>query len=125
MKNINVEEKSFMEKHGKKILIGAGVVAVGGLAYLGFKQRSVIGKQNWGIVKNHEKIEKLTTLAKNSLTRELSRCKFEIEELKNSIERLDVTKNINKFTRIPEREARIAELIIQVQEITSKLNECE
>ena len=56
---------------------------------------------------------KLRVLQKNSLERELSRINFEMDELKDSIDRLDPNVNINKYYRIPERKARIEELIIQ------------
>lgn len=42
---------------------------------------------------------------------------FEIAELKESIDRLDPTIEINKFSRIPERKARIEELTIQLADL--------
>ena len=64
---------------------------------------------------------KLRVLQKNSLERELSRINFEMDELKDSIDRLDPNVNINKYYRIPERKARIEELIIQKTKVYEDL----
>ena len=64
---------------------------------------------------------KLRVFQKNSLERELSRINFEIYELKDSIDRLDANVNINKYYRIPERNARIEELIIQKAKVYEDL----
>lgn len=60
-------------------------------------------------------------MQKNSLERELSRIDFEIGELQDSIDRLDPNYNINIYYKIPERKARIEELIIQKTNIYKDL----
>ena len=44
-----------------------------------------------------------------------------MDELKDSIDRLDPNVNINKYYRIPERKARIEELIIQKTKVYEDL----
>lgn len=68
------------------------------------------------------RLGKVTSVAKRSIDREIKRVIFEIDELKESISRLDDTININKFSRIPERQARIEELTIQLKELYLEKN---
>lgn len=93
-----------------KAEIAIGVVTTGALLYLGYNYKDVSSK-----------LSKVKSIAKNSLERELSRINFEIDELKDSIDRLDPNSNINKYCRIPERNARIEELIIQKTEVYKEL----
>ena len=52
-----------------------------------------------------------------SLDREEKRIMFEIDDIADSIERLDKNAPINKFHKIPVREARINELMIELDEV--------
>ena len=56
-------------------------------------------------------------LALNSLQREKDRILFEIDELQNYIAKLDQTKTINVFHRIPEKEKMIETLKEQLKQI--------
>ena len=89
-----------------KAEIAIGVVTTGALIYLGYNYKDVSSK-----------LSKVKSIAKNSLERELSRIDFEIGELQDSIDRLDPNYNINIYYKIPERKARIEELIIQKTEV--------
>ena len=98
----------YVKTHKAEIVIG--VVTTGALIYLGYSYKDV-----------YSKFVKVKSVAKNSLERELSRINFEIDELKDSIDRLDPNVNINKYYRIPERKARIEELIIQKTKVYEDL----
>ena len=98
----------YVKTHKAEIVIG--VATTGALIYLGYSYKDVCSK-----------FVKVKSVAKNSLERELSRINFEIDELKDSIDRLDANVNINKYCRIPERNARIEELIIQKTEVYKEL----
>lgn len=98
----------YVRTHKTEIVIG--VATTGALIYLGYSYKDV-----------YSKFVKVKSVAKNSLERELSRINFEIDELKDSIDRLDANVNINKYYRIPERNARIEELIIQKAKIYEDL----
>ena len=87
------ETGNFVKEHKYEIIFGAGFVIVGA-ALIYYKQD----------------MAKLTEIALNSLDREERRIKFEVQDIWDSIERLDGTKPINKFHKIPRRLARIAEL---------------
>ena len=93
-----------------KAEIAIGVVTTGALLYLGYNYKDVSSK-----------LSKVKSIAKNSLERELSRIDFEIGELQDSIDRLDPNYNINIYYKIPERKARIEELIIQKTNIYKDL----
>ena len=98
----------YVKTHKAEIVIG--VATTGALIYLGYSYKDVCSK-----------FVKVKNVAKNSLERELSRINFEIDELKDSIDRLDANVNINKYYRIPERNARIEELIIQKAKVYEDL----
>ena len=98
----------YVRTHKAEIVIG--VVTTGALIYLGYSYKDV-----------YSKFVKVKSVAKNSLERELSRINFEIDELKDSIDRLDANVNINKYYRIPERNTRIEELIIQKTKVYEDL----
>ena len=87
------EAKDFIKKHKYEIILGTGLV-ITGTVLIYYKQD----------------ISKLTEIALNSLDREERRIVFEIQDIYDSIERLDDTKPINKFHKIPRRLARIEEL---------------
>lgn len=97
--------KEYIKDH--KVEIGL-VIAGTGTIFLGYKLNTRLGK--------------VTAVAKRSIDREIKRAVFEIEELKNSIARLDDTIKINKYCRIPERQARIEELTIQLEELYLEKN---
>ena len=98
----------YVKTHKAEIVIG--VATTGALLYLGYNCKDVSSELN-----------KVTRIARNSLKRELSRINFEMDELKDSIDRLDPNVNINKYYRIPERKARIEELIIQKTKVYEDL----
>lgn len=98
----------YVRTHKAEIVIG--VATTGALLYLGYNYKDVTSK-----------LTKVKSIAKNSLERELSRIDFEIDEIKNSIDRLDPNAHINKYYRIPERNARIEELIIQKTKVYEDL----
>ena len=98
----------YVKTHKAEIVIG--VATTGALLYLGCNYKDVSSELN-----------KVTRIARNSLKRELSRINFEMDELKDSIDRLDPNVNINKYYRIPERKARIEELIIQKTKVYEDL----
>lgn len=99
------ETKKFIKEHKYEIIFGTGFVMVGA-ALLYCKQD----------------IAKLTEIALNSLDREERRIKFEIQDIWDSIERLDDTKPINKFHKIPKRLARIEELKVDLLHIQKEKN---
>ena len=98
----------YVKTHKAEIVIG--VATTGALLYLGCNDKDASSELN-----------KVTRIARNSLKRELSRINFEMDELKDSIDRLDPNVNINKYYRIPERKARIEELIIQKTKVYEDL----
>ena len=105
--------KDFIKEHKNEICLS--IVSIGVIGVIGYKNRETINKLT-------SKLTKVTKVAKDSLERELSRIDFDIEELQNSIDRLDPTININKFHRIPERQARIEELLIQRTRVIDNFN---
>lgn len=94
------EAKKFVKDHKYEIVFGTGFVIVGAAL--------ICCKQD---------IVKLAEIALNSLDREERRVKFEIQDIWESIERLDDTKPINKFHKIPKRLARIEELQVDLLHI--------
>ena len=135
--------KKFVKEHKTEIVIGT--IGIGAAAFVGYKYKMSVNETIAKLGNNNDKetkeaLEKLNQtvkflehenvaigiraedvcdIANRSLGREESRVVFEIEELKNYIANLDQTKNINKFHRIPEKEARIAELEVQLKDILS------
>lgn len=119
MKNIFIKEwflmlkekfdktMEFVKEHKAEILLTA---TTGTLLVVGYKNKEEI-------IELANKLTNVTDIAKRSITREISRVTFEIAELKESIDRLDPTIEINKFSRIPERKARIEELTIQLADL--------
>lgn len=97
----------FVKEHKSEILLTA---TTGTLLVVGYKNKEEI-------IELANKLTNVTDIAKRSITREISRVTFEIAELKESIDRLDPTIEINKFSRIPERKARIEELTIQLADL--------
>lgn len=99
-----IDVKDFIKINKGKVILGT-VVVVSGVAL-------VICKKD---------IKEVKDIAIESLERELDRINFEKVELTESIARLKQDAPINKFDRIPRREARIAELDRDAREIISKL----
>lgn len=106
------ETRNFVTKHKYEIIFGTGFVIVG-VALLYYKQ---------DLLDSNQQIAKLTEIALNSLDREERRIKFEIQDIWDSIERLDDTKPINKFHKIPKRLARIEELEVDLLYIQKEIN---
>lgn len=104
-------KKSMEYVRTHKAEIAIGIATTGALLYLGYSYKDVSSR-----------LSKVKSVAKNSLERELGRIDFEIDELKASIDRLDENININKYCRIPERKARIEELIIEKTNIYKDLD---
>ena len=98
----------YVKTHKTEIAIV--VVTTGASLYLGHKYKDVSSELN-----------KVACIAKNSLKRELSRIDFEIDEILDSIDRLDPNININKYYRMPERKARLEELIMQKTNICKEI----
>lgn len=131
--------KIFIKEHKTEIALGA--VAVGVTIFAGYKIKTyedtikatseiIDGlKKNvsnltckLSIAESHEvdemiRLDILYDICYESLKREQTDLLFQIEELKNYIANLDETKVINKFHRIPEKEARINELYKELQNI--------
>ena len=131
--------KNFVKDHKTEILLGT--ITVAGAILIGYKfkkQSETINEVNKkaigaglhndyfenGIIRNDNKymnlrleLDTLYDLGYRSMSREESRIRFEIDELKAYINNLDHTKNINIFYRIPEKEARIRELEEQLQDV--------
>lgn len=105
------ETRNFVKKHKYEIIFGTGFVIVG-TALLYYKNDLLSSKQQ---------LAKLTEIALNSLDREERRIKFEIQDIWDSIERLDDTKPINKFHKIPKRLARIEELEVDLLYIQKEI----
>lgn len=101
------ETRNFVKKHKYEIIFGTGFVIVG--AALLYCKKDLLD--------SNQQIVKLTEIALNSLDREERRIKFEIQDIWDSIERLDDTKPINKFHKIPKRLARIEELEVDLLHI--------
>lgn len=99
------ETRNFVKEHKYEIIFGTGFVIVGA-----------------ALIYCKQDISKLTEIALNSLDREERRIKFEIQDIWDSIERLDDTKPINKFHKIPKRLARIEELEVDLLYIQKEIN---
>lgn len=107
--------KEYVMEHKTEILIGAGMLVV--TAVVG----TVIGVKCKNL---STKLQTIGDIAEGSLERELSRNRHEQTALVESIERLDKNAPINIYNKIPKREARIAELIIQEKDILKDIAIC-
>lgn len=92
--------KEFVKEHKVEFLLGGTLVVTAATSII----RELI-------LKNAKEI------GWRSLDREEKRILFEIYDIGNSIERLDKNVPINKFHKIPVREARINELKIELDEV--------
>ena len=99
------ETRNFVKEHKYEIIFGTGFVIVGA-----------------ALIYCKQDISKLTEIALNSLDREERRIKFEIQDIWDSIERLDDTKPINEFHKIPKRLARIEELEVDLLYIQKEIS---
>lgn len=134
--------KQFVKEHKTEIILGT--ITIAGVAFLGYKLKDKniiqnvndeviddgtnnkiidnfindrIARNENGLLEQRLDLDTLYDIGYRSLDREDKRIRFEIEELQTYIENLDHTKNINKFHRIPEKEAMIETLKIQLNEI--------
>lgn len=92
--------KKFVKEHKGQLLLGATTAISITLVILEEKSK-----------------EQCRQIGGRSLDREEKRILFEVEEIRESIERLDKDAPINKFDRIPRKEARINELKIEYEEV--------
>ena len=121
--------KQFVKEHKSEIVIGS--VAVVATAVLGCKVKSMNVDLKAIKLDNKAKdlrISDLTNdlvevvyLHQQNLLRSIKDWEFEIDELKNFIANLNPDLNINKFHRIPEREARIHEIEGFIEEALKEL----
>ena len=110
--------KQFVKEHKSEIVIGG--VAVVAAAVLGCKVKSMNIDLKALKLDNKAKDLRISDLTddlievvylhQQNLLRSIKDWEFEIDELKNFIANLNPDLNINKFHRIPEREARIHEI---------------
>ena len=92
--------KNFVKKHKSQLLLGAATTISITLVILEEMAK-----------------EQCKEIGGRSLDREEKRILFEIKEIEESIERLDKDAPINKFDRIPRKEARINELNLEYEEV--------
>ena len=92
--------KKFVKEHKSQLLLGATTVISITLVVLEEKSK-----------------KQCQQIGGRSLDREEKRILFEIKEIEESIERLDKNAPINKFDRIPRKEARINELNLEYEEV--------
>lgn len=100
--------KTFVKEHKYEILLGTGLLITGTT-----------------ILYCKKDIADLVEIALNSLRREERRIMFEIDEIYDSIERLDKNAPINKFHKIPKRLARIEELEVDLKAVRKQINKVE
>ena len=91
--------KNFVKEHKSQLLLGAATTISITLVILEEMAK-----------------EQCKEIGGRSLDREEKRILFEIKEIEESIERLDKDAPINKFDRIPRKEARINELNLEYEE---------
>ena len=92
--------KNFVKEHKSQLLLGTTSVISIALVILEEKSK-----------------EQCIEIGGRSLDREEKRILFEMEEIEESIERLDKDAPINKFDRIPRKKARINELNLEYEEV--------
>lgn len=97
--------KTFVKDHKYEIILGTGVI-IAGVAIKNYK----------------ETIADLAEIALDSLLSDERRIMFELQELRESIVRLDKDAPINKFDRIPRRLARIEELEVDLKEVRKNIS---
>lgn len=129
--------KQFVKEHKSELVIGG--VAVITTAVLGYKVNGYIKDIKLDLKAKDLRISDLTDdlvevvyLHQQNLLRSIKDWEFEIDELKNFISNLNQELNINKFHRIPEKEARIHELegfiekaIKELAKTDSKIGYCD
>ena len=121
--------KQFVKEHKSEIVIGS--VAVVATAVLGCKLKSMNIDLKALKLDNEAKDLRISDLTddlievvylhQQNLLRSIKDWEFEIDELKNFITNLNPDLNINKFYRIPEREARIHEIEGFIEEALKEL----
>lgn len=115
---IKMAEDTFIKRHAKKILVAGTIVTATGLIYISKKHGVEINLLN-------SKIAEVSGIGLRSLHREKANAEFEIETLREYIDKLDPNYNINVFVKIPEAKARIAELETFIKEIISDIKRLE
>ena len=107
--------KKFVKEHKTELIIGG--VSIMATVVLGYKVNGYICDLRVDSRRKDLRISDLTDdlieviyLHQQNLLRSIKDWEFEIDELKNSIAKLNQELNINKFHRIPEKKARINEL---------------
>ena len=121
--------KQFVKEHKSEIVIGG--IAVVATAVLGYKVKSMNIDLKALKLDNKAKDLRISDLTddlievvylhQQNLLRSIKDWEFEIDELKNFIANLNPDLNINKFHRIPEREARIHEIEGFIEEALKEL----
>ena len=111
--------RKFVKDYKYEIIIGGIAITVSVAAYVGYKMTS-------------EQIEDLTNkvtkngkIALEALRLHVERINNEIEIIQESIDRLDPESSINKYHKIPERYAKIEELILQRTAIIKQIADVE
>lgn len=125
--------KKFVKEHKTEIIVGA--VSISAMIFISkkiktFENEAIAGDTIDGVdlktclsrikSKNLDetiRLDRVCEIGYRSLTREESAAMFEREELVNYIAKLDHTKTINIFSRIPEKEKRISEIDKYLQDI--------
>lgn len=103
-KEKRIDVKAFIKEHKYEIILGTGLLLT-------------------GVTIRHCKkdIVDLVEIALNSLRREERRIMFEMDEIYDSIERLDKEIPINRFHKIPKRLARIEELEVDLKTVRKQI----
>lgn len=112
--------RKFVKEHKNEIIIGGIVITVSVAACVGFKLMT-----DEKIKDLADKVAKNGKIAKEALRLHLSAIDNDIESIQDSIDRLDPESPINKYHKIPERYAKIEELILQKSAIMKQLAEVE
>lgn len=111
--------KNFVKEHKYEIVIGGIAITVSVAAYVGYKMT------NEQIADLTNKVTKNGKIALEALRLHVERINNEIEIIQDSIDRLDPESKINKYHKIPERYAKIEELVIQRTAIIKQIADVE
>lgn len=111
--------RKFVKDHKYEIIIGGIAITVSVAAYVGYKMTS---EQIEGLT---NKVTKNGKIALEALRLHVERINNEIEIIQESIDRLDPESSINKYHKIPERYAKIEELILQRTAIIKQIADVE
>lgn len=117
---IVMEQKTFLEKHAKKIFIVSGVVVTAGAYYLLKKHGLEIKNHELRLSDVENKLLVNTEIAVESLTNTIENYEFEINELIFKRDNLDKSATQNIFMNIPKLNEEI-ELKNRLKEHAEKL----